>query len=69
MKNLTFDSLYLPTIDGETLHLKRIHSNGQGIPVFMVHGSIENWKIFYTDKGKGFAPFLAQHGFDVFVAD
>lgn len=35
----------------------------------MVHGSIENGKIFYSDSGKGLAPFLASNGFDVFVAD
>ena len=35
----------------------------------MVHGSIENGKIFYSSSGKGLAPYLAQQGYDVFVAD
>ncbi|TPE44541.1 alpha/beta hydrolase [Pontibacter mangrovi] len=35
----------------------------------MVHGSIENGRIFYSASGKGFAPWLAQQGYDVFVAD
>lgn len=38
-------------------------------PVLLVHGSIENGKIFYSGSGKGLAPYLAQNGFDVFVAD
>lgn len=37
--------------------------------ILLIHGSIEDGKIFYSRSGKGFAPFLAQQGFDVFVAD
>ncbi len=37
--------------------------------MFLVHGSIENGHIFYSKSGKGFAPYLAQQGYDVFVAD
>jgi predicted alpha/beta hydrolase len=35
----------------------------------MLHGAIENGKIFYSKSGKGFGPFLANKGFDVFIAD
>jgi len=42
---------------------------GNGIPVLLIHGSIEDSRIFYSASGKGFAPFLAQAGFDVFVPD
>lgn len=38
-------------------------------PVLLIHGSIESGKIFYSGSGKGLAPYLAQQGFDVFVAD
>jgi predicted alpha/beta hydrolase len=38
-------------------------------PILLIHGSIENGKIFYSKSGKGFAPYLAQQGFDVFAAD
>lgn len=41
----------------------------KGIPVLLIHGSIEDSRIFYSASGKGFAPFLAQKGFDVFVPD
>lgn len=35
----------------------------------MVHGAIENGKIFYTNSGKGLACYLAKQGFDVYVLD
>jgi pimeloyl-ACP methyl ester carboxylesterase len=38
-------------------------------PVLLIHGSIENGKVFFSKSGKGYAPFLADAGFDVFVAD
>lgn len=38
-------------------------------PVLMLHGTIENGKIYYTASGKGLACFLAKHGFEVFAAD
>lgn len=55
---------------GHTLHLKRIRQREDGIPVLMIHGSIENGRIFYSkDLTKGFAPYMARHGYDVYVAD
>lgn len=56
-------------INSEELHLKRFFTVENAPPVLMVHGSIENGKIFYSSSGKGLAPYLAQNGFDVFVAD
>jgi predicted alpha/beta hydrolase len=67
--NLIWQSYFLPIPGGAQLHLKRIHNGQDGPPVFMVHGSIENGKIFYSDTGKGLGPWLAQEGYDVFVAD
>lgn len=62
------ESLYIN--DGEhQLHLRHIFKKEQGIPVLMLHGTIENGKIFYTESGKGLACFLAENGFDVYVAD
>jgi pimeloyl-ACP methyl ester carboxylesterase len=40
-----------------------------GPPVLLVHGAIENGKIFYSDSEKGFACYLARYGYDVFVGD
>ncbi|WP_371373336.1 alpha/beta fold hydrolase [Thalassotalea aquiviva] len=51
------------------LHLRHIYQQQGGVPVLMVHGAIENGRIFYTETGKGFACFLARQGFDVYVLD
>ncbi len=51
------------------LHLRHIVQNPGGVPVLMLHGTIENGKIFYTHSGKGLACYLAKQGFDVYVAD
>jgi len=51
------------------LHLRHVWKNKGGSPVFMIHGVIENGLIFYTKKGKGLACYLAEQGFDVYVAD
>lgn len=53
----------------EVLHLKRFYTNENGTPVLLLHGSIENGKIFYSSSGKGLAPYLAKQGYDVFVVD
>ena len=37
--------------------------------LLLIPGSIENGHIFYSKSGKGFAPWMAERGFDVFVAD
>lgn len=43
--------------------------NPNGVPVLMIHGALENGLIFYTESGKGLACYLAEQGFDVYVAD
>lgn len=40
-----------------------------GRTVLLLHGSIENARIFFSKNGKGFAPFLATAGYRVFAAD
>ncbi|MCX2741094.1 alpha/beta fold hydrolase [Pontibacter anaerobius] len=63
------ESIFIPVTPTDTLHLKRFSQDRHGPPVFLVHGSIENGRIFYSNSGKGFAPWLARQGYDVFVAD
>lgn len=53
----------------QQLHLMRFCGSTTGPPVLLVHGSVENGHIFYSESGKGLAPWLASKGFDVFVAD
>lgn len=62
------ESIFIP-FDGGELHLKRIYKNPSGEAVFLLHGSMENGKIFYSKSLKGYAPFLAAQGYDVFVVD
>lgn len=62
------ESIYI-TEGEEQLHLRHIWQSKGGVPIFMLHGLIENGFIFYTEKGKGLACYLAEQGFDVYVAD
>jgi len=60
---------YFLEVGKETLHLKRFHINPDGEPVFLLHGSVEDGRIYYSKSGKGLAPFLARQGYDVFIPD
>jgi pimeloyl-ACP methyl ester carboxylesterase len=57
------------------LHLYQIKSdredgtNSAGPPCFLLHGGVENGKIFYSQSGKGFGPYLARLGYNVFIGD
>lgn len=63
-------SFMVPVSATEQLFVKRIsHPQKDGEPVLLVHGVMGNGRVFYSDKGKGLAHFLARHGYDVFVAD
>lgn len=58
-------------VGGHTLHVRAIGPAMpvHGEPLLMVHGAIENGRIFYTESGKGLACFLARQGYQVYVAD
>ena len=62
------ESLYL-SVSHHKLHIRHIWQQAGGAPVLMLHGAIENGRIFYTESGKGLACYLAKQGFNVFVAD
>lgn len=52
------------------LNLRRCYRHKDGIPVLMVAGAQECGDIFWPEAAEaGLAPFLADCGFDVFVAD
>jgi predicted alpha/beta hydrolase len=63
------ESIMIPVSEQDQLHLMRIYENPKGTPVFLLHGSVENGKIFYSASGKGFAFYLANQGYDVYVGD
>ena len=64
---LDAQSLFVPVGSTARLHLR--HFPGSGSPAFLVHGAIENGRIFYSQTGKGLAPYLQQLGYDVYVLD
>ncbi len=72
---LNYESIFfdLKTKQKDILHLKRIYQQGSDLKklpsILLIHGSVENGRIFYSINEKGFGSFLAQNGFDVFVAD
>lgn len=53
--------------DNHGIHLRRFP--GSGPPLLLLHGAIENGRIFYSRSGRGLAPWLNQQGFDVWVMD
>jgi pimeloyl-ACP methyl ester carboxylesterase len=62
-------SIFIPFAHGEQLHMRRFCTDEAHPALLLIPGSIEDGKIFYSDSGKGFAPWMAQNGFDVFVPD
>jgi predicted alpha/beta hydrolase len=62
------EQIHIPIYDNQTLAIHRI-GNQKGHPIILIHGSVENSKIFHSSSGKGWAWYLARNGFDVFAAD
>ena len=73
LEQVVAESIMVPLATGDQLHMKRLRVEGRGAgvvtTVFMLHGVVEDGRVFYSRRGKGLAYFLATHGFDVFVAD
>lgn len=62
-------SLYLDLAQYQ-LHIRRLLPLQQGTaPVLMLHGALENGRIFYSHSGKGLGCYLADHGFMVYCPD
>ncbi len=52
------------------LHLRKLTPlHISQAPVLMLHGAIENGRIFYSHQGKGLGCYLADQGFTVYCAD
>jgi predicted alpha/beta hydrolase len=61
---------FLETADNNRLFVARFcPANTPIAAVLLIHGSIENGRIFYSKSGKGLAPFLAKAGYEVWVPD
>ena len=64
------DSLFVSIGKNQSLRLRHIyHSDIKRESIFLLHGAVENGKIFYTKSNKGLAPFLASQGYQCLVAD
>lgn len=62
-----YEKHFIP-IGEDQVCLHRFKNEG-GTPILLLHGSVENGRIFYTKSGKGLGPFLCENGFDVYVPD
>ncbi|MBL7685765.1 MAG: alpha/beta hydrolase, partial [Deltaproteobacteria bacterium] len=60
---MKIESIFIPTLQPHLLHLRRFYTQEEAVKIWMLHGSVENGKIFYSENGKGLAPYLAQQGF------
>jgi predicted alpha/beta hydrolase len=69
MQSIQQQSIPVPLADGDILTLQRFTGVAPGPPLLMLHGAIENGRIFYSGSSKGLAPYLARNGFDVYVID
>jgi pimeloyl-ACP methyl ester carboxylesterase len=70
MKKTIYHKEFINHPAGYQSCLHRFQPNvGKGTPVLMIHGSIEDSRIFHSASGKGLAPYLAENGFDVFAPD
>jgi predicted alpha/beta hydrolase len=71
MSEIQHKKYFISIADNETICLHRFFTKEETrtSPIFMLHGAMENSKIFHSKSKKGFAPFLAKNGFDVFALD
>lgn len=74
---IKIEDYFIDTEEPGKLWMGRM-GNPNGPAVLLIHGALENSKIFYSEKArpngssgrsKGLAPYLAENGFDVFVTD
>ena len=63
------ESIYISVDNTIELHVKLYQSEHARANIIMIHGSIENGRIFYSKSDKGLAPFLSQHGLNAFAVD
>ena len=70
-KKIKQESIFLPYKQGQ-LHVRKIAPELEDeslAPLMMLHGSISNGKVFYSESGKGIACFLASYGYTSYVID
>lgn len=66
---MRYQSLFLSQ-ENHKLHVMNINQPGHhGIPILMIHGMVEDGRIFYHKSGKGLGTFMAKQGYNVYAAD
>ena len=50
--NLRYSSLFCQLDGPHKLHVKRIRGDSVGKPALMLHGMVENGRIFYQESGR-----------------
>jgi pimeloyl-ACP methyl ester carboxylesterase len=69
-KKLSISDINIPIDEKVSLGGVMItNGNKNNIPMVLIHGSLENGRIFYSKSLKGYAPFMAQNNYDVYVID
>ncbi len=66
---MTSDPKTIPLYNGIHSAIHRFGEKPADQPLLLIHGSIEDSRIFHSRSGKGLAPYLASQGFDVFAPD
>lgn len=68
---LKYESITVSAPSAHQLHMTRFYKDKRslGAPVFMIHDVLEDSNRFFKQDGSGLACYLAQQGYDVFVAD
>lgn len=69
MPDILATTLQCAVAEQVVLQVKRFHIDAAGPAVLMVHGLTQDSSVFCPRSGSGLALFLAEAGFDVFVAD
>lgn len=68
---MNYESLFVSPEENCQLHVMSISDSSQkhSTPILMIHGMMEDGRIFYHRSGKGLASYLAKQGYHVYVAD
>lgn len=61
---------YIETPGEDRLYMAELPVQGPAKePLLFIHGALENGRVFYTEKGKGLAPYLQKRGHPCFILD
>jgi pimeloyl-ACP methyl ester carboxylesterase len=53
----------------QSIHIRSFETQESTTNALLIHGSLEDGRIFYSKSGKGLAPYFQNHGHNVYVPD